>query len=1174
MNNFVKNIFSMLLAVLIVTPAIASKTENMTDKGVCVSLFDQLLTLNKEWLIQPDIKAQYLDVCLPVLEHSQLIEVHLELVHETLAARSTAHLSAQQQGNRAAGLKALRQYHQNGIFPVNPDYKVYIPYFIDAHETACAVGHIMQESGARALAQRIADTQNNAYLREISQDGLIEWQIESGFTVDELAWIQPSYAPCWNTPWLNNTVSVPDCGESDGSIDITLDNPSILAFQWEDGSSATQRTNLTTGLYCVDILYYDDAYNTNCQGVQCIEIENTDGPEVSMNTESATCSEPNGSAVATVNSGMGPFTYEWFDGSTNANITGLEANSSFPLSDDPYWVKISDGNNCSTVETFYISTTNNLSVSVNTIVNAGCQFYDGAIDITVNNGTPPYQFNWSDGSSNEDLIGVGPGFYQLEVLDAYGCVGNYFGTVEYECNSSYVLVDDTASTDGQTVTISPLCNDFVSSGSSDPYELFQGKWKLVYLSGGFAGLDPFPAYENSTTNLEFIGDSLLIESEYWGYLGDGDYAGIYTYYQGANYFNELELQDPSPLFDNTAAVFELSDSVLVMSDAQVVDGFTLHFFPYDEITWFNIIEPPVNGVVNGNPDGTIDYTPNPGFSGTEIITYESCDANGICTEATITITVSDSGSGNNAPIAENDFYQGIGNYYSFTFNPVLNDTDPDGDDLTIDNYNAPPCGDLTFDPASQQFTFTFVDPNVNYCTFDYTVCDPLGLCDSAEVVLEYYCYPWDAIVEYQYSTVPSDLTSVIDPEFECGQGIDPAIQYVEVGSAAVSNGNILYTPPAGFIGTDSIYYTSYSYSDLGCVDCGVDVILIVEVEDVMNPYGVWPGDANANGTVNQFDFLNIGLRYGNTGPPRYEIDATTFEGMDAMAWSEDFNGLNDRHVDCNGDGIINVDDILVVVDNFGLYHTEFTPNLPPLITNITPTPYPLSAVAPADTVQEGTAVELEIHLGSADIPADEVYGIVFSMTVDTALIVEDSITINHETSWMGDNLINFEKEAYDQGMIHIGVSRIDQAMISGQGKILTVGLIIEDNLDGKMAMTETIEIDFNEVLLIDHTGNPYNVSVEGTSFVIATDITDDIPIYQNDQINVYPNPVVDEMHIELVDILVEQIIISNVAGQEIIHISETEPGTQKINVSALRPGIYFIRLFADDQIYSGRILKQ
>ena len=46
-----------------------------------------------------------------------------------------------------------------------------------------------------------------------------------------------------------------------------------------------------------------------------------------------------------------------------------------------------------------------------------------------------------------------------------------------------------------------------------------------------------------------------------------------------------------------------------------------------------------NGTVTMNPDGSFTYTPNPGFVGTDVFTYQICDEDGDCDTATVTITV-------------------------------------------------------------------------------------------------------------------------------------------------------------------------------------------------------------------------------------------------------------------------------------------------------------------------------------------------------------------------------------------------------------------------------------------------------------------------------------------------------------------------------------------------------
>ncbi|MCG8331236.1 MAG: Ig-like domain-containing protein, partial [Chitinophagales bacterium] len=48
-----------------------------------------------------------------------------------------------------------------------------------------------------------------------------------------------------------------------------------------------------------------------------------------------------------------------------------------------------------------------------------------------------------------------------------------------------------------------------------------------------------------------------------------------------------------------------------------------------------------NGTPNDPTDDTVDYTPDPGFAGTDVFTYQICDSDGDCDDADVTVTVLD-----------------------------------------------------------------------------------------------------------------------------------------------------------------------------------------------------------------------------------------------------------------------------------------------------------------------------------------------------------------------------------------------------------------------------------------------------------------------------------------------------------------------------------------------------
>ncbi|NNE29910.1 MAG: T9SS type A sorting domain-containing protein [Saprospiraceae bacterium] len=124
-----------------------------------------------------------------------------------------------------------------------------------------------------------------------------------------------------------------------------------------------------------------------------------------------------------VEGGIPPLNINWNgpNGYTGAGdlITNLDPGT--------YTANIMDDIGFSIADTFEVQ---NLNPVIDTAVVNDVRCYqqnNGSINITVVDGTPPYEFTWSNGSSFEDLSSLAPGTYFLTVSDANGCtdVGSY-----------------------------------------------------------------------------------------------------------------------------------------------------------------------------------------------------------------------------------------------------------------------------------------------------------------------------------------------------------------------------------------------------------------------------------------------------------------------------------------------------------------------------------------------------------------------------------------------------------------------------------------------------------------------------------------------------------------------------------------------------------------------------
>jgi hypothetical protein len=97
---------------------------------------------------------------------------------------------------RALNIRRLRLYQLRGLFPRNEHTAgSAVPIFVDNHDTACAVGHLMRESGWGDAVAAIQRANNFVYVTDARDGPLVDWVLVSGLTQEEAALIQPSYFP-------------------------------------------------------------------------------------------------------------------------------------------------------------------------------------------------------------------------------------------------------------------------------------------------------------------------------------------------------------------------------------------------------------------------------------------------------------------------------------------------------------------------------------------------------------------------------------------------------------------------------------------------------------------------------------------------------------------------------------------------------------------------------------------------------------------------------------------------------------------------------------------------------------------------------------------------------------------------------------------------------------------
>ncbi|HEU0031344.1 MAG TPA: hypothetical protein VFQ53_11975 [Kofleriaceae bacterium] len=141
------------------------------------------------------------------------MHAHLAYIRAQLAAKPATR--PELAARRAEILGYLDDYIAKGITPVNTHLPWRTPVFIDDYGNVCAVGYLIERSVGRALPEQIATHHRYDFLEDIaaSMPEVRAWVEASGFTLEELASIQPGYeepeVESWDR-WDLVAMKVPD----------------------------------------------------------------------------------------------------------------------------------------------------------------------------------------------------------------------------------------------------------------------------------------------------------------------------------------------------------------------------------------------------------------------------------------------------------------------------------------------------------------------------------------------------------------------------------------------------------------------------------------------------------------------------------------------------------------------------------------------------------------------------------------------------------------------------------------------------------------------------------------------------------------------------------------------------------------------------------------------------
>lgn len=255
---------------------------------------------------------------------------------------------------------------------------------------------------------------------------------------------------------LTSNSTTTNCfGGSDGSATVnTIAGAAPFTYNWSSGATTQTASNLSAGNYSVTV-----TDGNSCISSATVTVNEPSAINIQASTVEAQCpGDANGSIALQVTGGTSAYTYSWNTGATSFFINNLTAGN--------YSVTVTDSHNCTAQEV--VDVTEPSSVSLNTTsIDAICfEATNGSAAVAPTGGTPPYSYNWCNGSTASTASNLSAGNCSVTVTDAHNCTSTASVTINEPADISFT----TSVTDASNGQNNGSATVNVSGGTS-PYTI-------------------------------------------------------------------------------------------------------------------------------------------------------------------------------------------------------------------------------------------------------------------------------------------------------------------------------------------------------------------------------------------------------------------------------------------------------------------------------------------------------------------------------------------------------------------------------------------------------------------------------------------------------------------------------------------------------------------------------
>lgn len=215
--------------------------------------------------------------------------------------------------------------------------------------------------------------------------------------------------------FTTNSIENVNCfNGSNGAFDLTVNGTVGGYTSWVNGiPDALVQTSLMSGIY--QIFVEDGRGCAISTVVNILQPENSLLVTIDAVQHVACAGDPTGAITINTAGGTAPYQFLWSNNTDNEDLDAVPAGN--------YTLTVVDANNCSVVAPLVNIQEPSPIIVLPEITSIPCFGSPyGRILLDVSGGIQPYEYQWSNGATTQDIFDLGAGNYKVSIFDAAGCL--------------------------------------------------------------------------------------------------------------------------------------------------------------------------------------------------------------------------------------------------------------------------------------------------------------------------------------------------------------------------------------------------------------------------------------------------------------------------------------------------------------------------------------------------------------------------------------------------------------------------------------------------------------------------------------------------------------------------------------------------------------------------------